>query len=265
MKKILLSAGLFCLSFASNAQCTAISTFNENFENFTNNSPLTENCWSSNTGSPKVTISTVATSKVIQLYSFMSPTVPFYVVSPELNTIDGNHKLSFELKPIAGTMTVQVGTLSNATDFTTFQAVGSPIEVSSAVTTFSNIVIPASTTQKYIAFKAVAVNQHMAASLDNVSWQPTLGIEDSNLISFKVYPNPSVDRNITISSDSQLIGNDKNSISIYSLTGAKVFETEMKNNSGNTNTINLSDLTAGIYIMKIQSGDFNTTKKLVLK
>lgn len=262
MKKTLLSIGLFCLSFASNAQCNAVATFNENFDNFTTDAPLPQNCWTSSTGSPKVTIAAADGGKAVQIYSFMTPTVPFYVVSPELTVIDGNKYLSFTLRSVAGTMTVQVGTLSSATDFTTFQAVGSAIQVSTTNTTFSNIVIPASATQKFIAFRTVAVAQHQAAVLDNVIYDTNLSNGESQLNTFKIYPNPSVNKTVTISYDYANSDSNTNSVAIYSLTGSKVFETKMEENS---KTLNLSDLASGVYIMKLNSGDTVTSKKLVLK
>ncbi len=263
MKKILLSAGIFCISLMANAQCEAIQTFSQDFENFTDGG-FAQNCWTTNetATSPKATITTVSGTKVIQLYSFFTPAVAWYIVSPEVSTIDGNHQLSFDLKPIAGTMTVQVGTMANPTDYANFQNVGTAITVSAAQTNFSNIVIPASATQKHIAFKVVASAQHMASSLDNVSWQPTLGVDESKLSSFNVYPNPSVDRNVTISYNNTLTANEKNSVMVYSLAGAKVFETQMQKD---TQTFNFSEFASGIYIMKLQSGSNVATKKLVLK
>lgn len=260
MKKTLLSFALICLSFAANAQCNAIATINENFENFTLNSSLPQNCWTSSTGSPKVTIAAADGGKAIQLYSFMTPTVPFFIVSPELSVIDGNSNLSFTLKSLAGTMTVQLGTLATVTDFTTFQEIGTPIQVSTTTTTFSNIAIPASTTQKFIAFRAVAVGMHQAAALDNIVYTPNLSVGESNLTAFKVYPNPSANKMVTISYDA--VSENNNSVAIYSLTGSKVFETEL---SESTNSLNLSELASGVYILKLNSGDTVTTKKLVLK
>ena len=263
MKKSLLTAVLFCASFMANAQCTAVETLNESFENFVDGG-FAQNCWTTNeaANSPKATITTVAGSKVVQLYSFFTPAVPWYIVSPEVSTIDGNHKLSFSVSPIAGTMTVQVGTMATPTDFANFQNVGNPIAVSAAQTNFSNIIIPASATQKHIAFKVVATAMHVASALDNIVWESTLGVNDSKLASLSVYPNPSVDRNVTISYNNDVVSSEKNSVAVYNLAGAKVFETIMQEN---TQTLNLSELASGIYILKLQSGSNVATKKLVLK
>jgi len=265
MKKILLSAGLFCISLMANAQCTAVATLNENFETFTNNAPLPQNCWTASEAGPRILSVTANANTALQLYVFTNPTVPFYVVSPELSTIDGQHKLSYSIgaPSAAGVLRIQVGTLSSPTDFTGFTAVGSPVVVNAA-STQSDIVIPA-TTNRYIAFRIVSVGApHIATSLDNVVWEPTLGVATSKLSSFSVYPNPSSDKNITISYDANT--SEKSNIAVYNLTGAKVFETEMTNDSvSNTKNINLSELASGIYILKLQSGKETATKKLILK
>lgn len=261
MKKTLLSIGLFCLSFASNAQCSAVATLNENFENFVEGA-FPQNCWTSNDIFPRLSIATVGGSKVVQTYTSSSPTTPIYVVSPELSTIDGNHKLSFNIgAPSApGTLKLQVGTMSSPTAYTSFVAVGSEITVTAA-SAQSNIIIPASTTQKHIVFRVTSTAPHSVSSIDNVVYEANLSVAESNLTTFKVYPNPSVNKIVTISQDNTF-SSDKNAVAIYSLTGAKVFETEF---SESTNTLNLSELASGVYVLKINSGDAVTTKKLVLK
>ena len=261
MKRTLLSIGLFCFSFASNAQCNAISTLNENFETFAEGA-LPQNCWTSNDIFPRLSVATVGGSKVIQTYTSSTPATPIYVVSPELSTIDGNHKLSFSIgAPSApGTLKLQVGTMASPTDYTSFTAVGSEITVFAA-SAQANIVIPASTTQKHIVFKVTSVAPHSVSSIDNVIYEANLSVAESNLNTFTVYPNPSVNKIVTVSQNATF-SEDKTTVAIYSLTGAKVFETEI---SESTNTLHLSELVSGVYVLKINSGDAVTTKKLVLK
>lgn len=248
----------------ANAQCTAVETLDENFENFVAGAAegaLPQNCWTSGDSYPRIGAVSTEGNKSIQFYTFMSPSVSMYLVSPELSTIDGNHSLSFDIgaPSTAGVIKIQVGTMATATDFANFSPVGSEITVMAA-STRSNIVIPASTTQKYIAFRVNSGNvPHSATTIDNVKWQSTLSVNDSKLASFSVYPNPSTDRNVTVAFGSTI---EKGNIAIYSLAGAKVFETTMQEN---TQTVNLSDLASGIYIMKLQSGNNTSTKKLILK
>jgi len=263
MKKTLLTAGLFCLSLIANAQCTAVTNFNETFANFTNGA-LPQNCWTGSTGSPKLLVAASGADKALQLYAFMTPTVPFYVVSPELTSIDGNNKISFVSQYVTGSaaggiMTIQVGTLATATDYTSFQVIATQT-VSATNPSFSTVV-PASA-HKFVAFKVVADLAHTVATIDNIVYEPNLSVGKSEINTFDVYPNPSVDRNVTISYNNDVVASEKNSVAVYNLAGAKVFETIMQEN---TQTLNLSELASGIYILKVQSGSNVATKKLVLK
>lgn len=266
MKKILLSAGLFCASFMANAQCQPVASFTENFENFVAGNvagALPQNCWTSNEGSPRVLIAETNGNKALQFYTSSNPMVAFYAFSPELTTIDGNHSLSFTIStPSAvGSISIQVGTVTSPADYANFVAVGNRILVNAA-STQSNIVIPASTTQKHIAFKVVSVSPqpHAATTIDNISWQPTLSVNDSEFANFNVYPNPATDRNITIAYNAN--SSEKGKVAVYSLTGAKIFETDRQENM---QTLNLSGISSGIYLLKIQSGSNIATKKLILK
>lgn len=85
-----------------------------------------------------------------------------------------------------------------------------------------------------------------------------------NQVSFGVYPNPSSDKRISIVYDGAN-ANANNNVSIYSLTGAKVFDRKLENNGFTNTDLNLSDLNSGVYILKFQSGEYSTTKKIVLQ
>lgn len=88
--------------------------------------------------------------------------------------------------------------------------------------------------------------------------QETAGIEDFNKTSFSVFPNPTTDKNVTISHNID----GKGTVSVYSLTGALVANSELSSGSQN---LNLSSLTAGIYIVKIEAGNQTATKKLIVQ
>lgn len=92
----------------------------------------------------------------------------------------------------------------------------------------------------------------------------TAGMEDFNKNAFGFYPNPSVNKNITLIYDLQN-GAAKNTVSIYSMTGAKVFETELAADGFNAKEINLSNLTSGIYMVTLESGKNTVSKKLVIQ
>jgi len=85
-------------------------------------------------------------------------------------------------------------------------------------------------------------------------------------ISFGVYPNPSTDKKINLIYDVNKLINNKNEVAIYSTTGQKVFQEILKNRSGFYNkTLDLSSLSSGVYILQFNSGEYTTTKKIILK
>lgn len=86
-----------------------------------------------------------------------------------------------------------------------------------------------------------------------------------NNVSFGVYPNPSVDKKINILYDLPAGFADQNTVTVYNLTGAKVFETKTANHSGFfSQEIDLGALNSGVYVLQFQSGNYSTTKKIVL-
>ncbi len=93
----------------------------------------------------------------------------------------------------------------------------------------------------------------------------TMSVDDYNQISLGVFPNPSADKKINLVYDLNS-SIDKNSVSIYNVTGAKVFETSLLNNAGfYDKQLDLSSLKTGIYLLNFKSGDFQVTKKIVLQ
>lgn len=81
----------------------------------------------------------------------------------------------------------------------------------------------------------------------------TLAVSDVNKLSFKYYPNPVKD--ILILSNSEKV----NSISIYNIAGQLI-----KSNKG-ANTIDMSALSAGIYLIKTNIGAESKTFKVIKK
>ncbi len=70
-----------------------------------------------------------------------------------------------------------------------------------------------------------------------------------------IYPNPVNSGKIYITSKSSL---DKK-VEIFDVLGKKVLETTTSNKE-----VNISNLTAGIYIIKIKEGDNSATRKLIV-
>lgn len=89
---------------------------------------------------------------------------------------------------------------------------------------------------------------------------PTAGTgEFENNKSFSIYPNPSADKNVTVALNNLT---EKANINIYSITGAKVFETAI---TSNTQQLNLSALNSGMYIVRVEAGNYTDTQKLIIR
>jgi hypothetical protein len=80
-----------------------------------------------------------------------------------------------------------------------------------------------------------------------------------NFVSVHVYPNPATD-NVTIS----LSSHEGGIIDIYSITGNLLRESMIEKGS-HTAIINVSGLSSGIYLVRIQSGNTMINRKLVIK
>ncbi|MFG6686076.1 T9SS type A sorting domain-containing protein [Mariniflexile sp. HNIBRBA6329] len=94
--------------------------------------------------------------------------------------------------------------------------------------------------------------------IDNIAFvfDPALGVNDFETTSFSIYPNPAND---------VLNINGKNGISkvaLYSITGKKILETT----TINSNQLDVSKFTSGIYLISIEDSNNNkTVKKVIIK
>src|SRR5690606_16743883 len=89
---------------------------------------------------------------------------------------------------------------------------------------------------------------------------PTAGIEDfANNSSFAIYPNPTANKNVTVALNNIT---EKATVSVYSITGAKVFETAL---TANAQELNLSTLNSGIYLVRVEAGNNAEVKRLVIQ
>jgi hypothetical protein len=95
----------------------------------------------------------------------------------------------------------------------------------------------------------------------------TLGTESfDNKVSFGVYPNPSVDKKINLVYELPSGNTDVNKVSVFNLTGAQVYQTQIDTASGFYSTsLDLGFLNAGTYLLKFESGKYATVKKIVLQ
>ena len=84
----------------------------------------------------------------------------------------------------------------------------------------------------------------------------TLSDDEFTANSFKLYPNPTSNGIVNITSSN----NDTMNVQVFDILGKQV-----KNEVLSNNTLNVSDLNSGVYIVKIAQNNAVTTKKLVIK
>ncbi len=84
----------------------------------------------------------------------------------------------------------------------------------------------------------------------------TLSTNDFNLDQVSIYPNPTNTGSVTITSPNT----DAMNVQVFDILGKQV-----KNETLTNNTLNVSNLNTGVYILKITQNNATTTKKLVIK
>lgn len=90
---------------------------------------------------------------------------------------------------------------------------------------------------------------------DDMSVTPTLGVKDNTISGLKVYPNPVTNGKFFISTDA----NSDKSVVIFDVLGKQVLTTTA------TESVNVSNLKTGVYIVKITEEGKTATRKLVIK
>jgi hypothetical protein len=83
-----------------------------------------------------------------------------------------------------------------------------------------------------------------------------LGIKQNEISGLNIYPNPVSNGNLYISTDS----NSAKSVEIYDILGKQVLNAKVSNN-----TVNVSNLKGGAYIVKINEEGKTATRKLIIE
>lgn len=227
--------------------CTAVQTFLETFDTFT---AFPENCWTANY--PNQPFITLTAAKTVQMYSNNQPN-DVILVSPEVSTIDGQHQLVFDIVSTNGAATtVQIGTMTDNTDFSTFAAVGAPFTPS--VGSHSTQAIPANAGHKYVAIRFIHGGGHgKVLVVDNVEWKQVTASNDKfDADKVKIYPNPTTGM-FFIDTDIEV-----KSIEIYNTSGQRILTTNQKN-------INLENASNGLYIVNVYATDGTHASYKIIK
>lgn len=91
----------------------------------------------------------------------------------------------------------------------------------------------------------------------------TLGVDHVEKAEVVVYPNPATDKVSFILNN---MADNNADITIMSVTGQIVYEnTLLGNQNFEVKNIDISDLNAGVYFVKVKSGDQHLTKKMIVK
>lgn len=85
---------------------------------------------------------------------------------------------------------------------------------------------------------------------------PSLSTNEFEASKFSLYPNPTDTGHVTITSSN----NDVINVQVFDILGKQI-----KNETLTNNTLNVSNLKSGIYLIKITQNNASTTKKLVIK
>lgn len=80
--------------------------------------------------------------------------------------------------------------------------------------------------------------------------------QEKEIEGFKMYPNPVTNGFLTITSTR----NQQKNVRIYDVLGKEVMKTNMT-----SNTLNVSNLVPGVYLLKVVEGEQSTTRKLVIR
>ncbi|PJR03971.1 GEVED domain-containing protein [Avrilella dinanensis] len=231
-------------------ECEAIETFDVTFDDFEN---FPANCWSSNDSSEHTfTVIEEDSNKMLQVYSgFAEEEV--YIISPEMVSIDGAHSVSYEVISFTqpGT-TLQIGTMSDPSDVSTFVVAEDAVDTSVGV--YTSQLVSSVEGHKYVAIKYVHNGGHKLLKLDNIKWivPASTGQFDRNQV--KLYPNPTRDL-IYIDTDLNL-----QTIEVYNNLGQRILTT-----NGADNSVDLSAQPAGVYIFRLQTVDGQNAEYKVIK
>lgn len=90
----------------------------------------------------------------------------------------------------------------------------------------------------------------------------TLGIEENEISEFSIFPNPNRGE-FTIKLNSTSNSNIK--VDIFDVRGRIIFADSYRNNSQFNQTINLNNVQAGMYLVKVTDGDRQSTKKIIVE
>lgn len=176
--------GIWVGPIAFTTTCSAVNTFNENFDSAT--TPDLPNCWTKILRGPSIgedayleTIGTGINSGpngVVMNNGFSSPASDDVIlVSPNLgNLAAGTHRLKFFGKKEGDDVTLEIGTLNSNTNsavFTVFDEVTLTDDAVQYAIDFSSFVDNDGEEDTYIGIRMASSGQFLTAYLDDIKWE----------------------------------------------------------------------------------------------
>lgn len=158
--------------------CDEIGNFSENFDSLTATGQI-PSCWSkviSNGASAFASVGTSSTNNSapysISLYNDSSPaTANIMLVTPYINNIDaGTNRLRFFARNSTASQDIQVGTMSNPADASTFTVLQT-VDLGTTFQEYSVSFAGYTGTDKYIAIRRLSTSTYTYVYIDNAVWE----------------------------------------------------------------------------------------------
>ncbi|WP_033960089.1 T9SS-dependent choice-of-anchor J family protein [Psychroserpens jangbogonensis] len=169
--------GAWIIGGSFTTACDAISDFSENFDSAT--TPNLPDCWSGIVEGASsfayVETSTSADNTApngVSLYNSDSGSLAnIMLVSPNLTNLgDGTHRLRFSARNSTASQDIEVGTLSDPTDGSTFTLL-SAVDLSTTHTAYEVSFAGYSGSDTYIAIKRLSTSTYTYVYLDDMIWE----------------------------------------------------------------------------------------------
>lgn len=122
---------------------------------------------------------------------------------------------------------------------------------------FRIVSIFAPSTTSYVAVGPAAYGTTGAWRLDNFTVTgTTLGVKSNDIAGLNIYPNPVTNGTLFINTDA----NAERNVTVFDVLGKQVLKVTTSNNA-----INVANLNAGVYIVKVTEEGKTATRKLVIR
>lgn len=153
MKKIILS-GLLVLaaSFASNAQCTTLTSLNENFDSW----KKIDKCWNAESGKSML----YSSEGKITFYSMMSSGERMILSTPKMKA--GTYKLTLDISKNSGDASLELFSIGSVSDAKSYVSISKP----SAITGTKKSYTINLKNDAHLGFKVLSILNYQCKPLD---------------------------------------------------------------------------------------------------